>query len=230
MIEHRNAVSFIDWARRAFPPESFDGVLASTSVCFDLSVFEIFATLAAAGRIVLVRDVLALPELPDGLVRLVNSVPSAIHALLQTGRLPASVRTVNLAGEPLRQSLVDALYDAGVERVYDLYGPSEDTTYSTCALRTPRGRPSIGSPISNTQAFVLSAAGVVVQCPWTVRKEGNVSSGGPNHGQACVFRGIQGRSDTTRRRAGLPLFQGVWGGWNWGDSPASLGRAVAGGA
>ncbi|AJX76162.1 AMP-binding enzyme family protein [Burkholderia pseudomallei] len=140
MIEHRNAVSFIDWARRAFPPESFDGVLASTSVCFDLSVFEIFATLAAAGRIVLVRDVLALPELPDGLVRLVNSVPSAIHALLQTGRLPASVRTVNLAGEPLRQSLVDALYDAGVERVYDLYGPSEDTTYSTCALRTPRGR------------------------------------------------------------------------------------------
>ncbi|OND15239.1 AMP-binding protein [Burkholderia pseudomallei] len=105
------------------------------------------------------RDVLALPELPDGLVRLVNSVPSAIHALLQTGRLPASVRTVNLAGEPLRQSLVDALYDAGVERVYDLYGPSEDTTYSTCALRTPRGRPSIGSPISNTQAFVLSAAG-----------------------------------------------------------------------
>ncbi len=72
--------------------------------------------------------------------------------------------------------------------------------------------------------------GVVVQCPWTVRKEGNVSSGGPNHGQACVFRGIQGRSDTTRRRAGLPLFQGVWGGWNWGDSPASLGRAVAGGA
>ncbi|WP_179105475.1 hypothetical protein [Burkholderia pseudomallei] len=51
MIEHRNAVSFIDWARRAFPPESFDGVLASTSVCFDLSVFGTFAARAAAGRI-----------------------------------------------------------------------------------------------------------------------------------------------------------------------------------
>ncbi|KVG45651.1 non-ribosomal peptide synthetase [Burkholderia sp. MSMB0265] len=191
MIEHRNAVSFIDWARRAFPPESFDGVLASTSVCFDLSVFEIFATLAAAGRIVLVRDVLALPELPDGLVRLVNSVPSAIHALLQTGRLPASVRTVNLAGEPLRQSLVDALYDAGVERVYDLYGPSEDTTYSTCALRTPRGRPSIGSPISNTQAFVLSAAGQLQP----VGVPGELFLGG-----AGLARGYLGRPELTAER------------------------------
>ncbi|MBM5646398.1 hypothetical protein GSH06_14915, partial [Burkholderia pseudomallei] len=48
-------------------------------------------------------------------------------------------------------------------------------------------------------AEVPRCRSVVVQCPWTVRKEGNVSSGGPNHGQACVFRGIQGRSDTTRR-------------------------------
>ncbi|KGX04011.1 putative transposase [Burkholderia pseudomallei MSHR640] len=29
---------------------------------------------------------------------------------------------------------------------------------------------------------------------------------------------------------GYPVFQSVWGGWNWGDSPASLGHAVAGGA
>ncbi|WP_183158487.1 DUF262 domain-containing protein, partial [Burkholderia pseudomallei] len=34
-------------------------------------------------------------------------------------------------------------------------------------------------------AFVTEVDDVVVQCPWTVRKEGNVSSGGPNHGQAC---------------------------------------------
>ncbi|WP_156441151.1 AMP-binding protein, partial [Burkholderia sp. ABCPW 14] len=61
MIEHRNTVAFIHWALHAFPADAFDGVLASTSVCFDLSVFEIFATLAAAGRIVLVPDVLALP-------------------------------------------------------------------------------------------------------------------------------------------------------------------------
>ncbi|WP_239010664.1 hypothetical protein [Burkholderia pseudomallei] len=94
----------------------------------------------------------------------------------------------------------------------------------------PRHLASLLSSASRDLAASALVNTVVVQCPWTVRKEGNVSSGGPNHGQACVFRGIQGRSDTTRRRAGLPLFQGVWGGWNWGDSPASLGRAVAGGA
>ena len=47
----------------------------------------------------------------------------------------------------------------GIQRVYDLYGPSEDTTYSTGALRTGRGRRGhIGRAISNTQAYVLDAA------------------------------------------------------------------------
>ncbi|MBF0153454.1 MAG: AMP-binding protein, partial [Magnetococcales bacterium] len=39
----------------------------------------------------------------------------------------------------------------------NLYGPSEDTTYSTCA-RIPRdllGAPSIGRPLANTQAYIL---------------------------------------------------------------------------
>ena len=59
----------------------------------------------------------------------------------------AGVRTVCLGGEPLAAELVDALYARGVERVYDLYGPSEDTTFSTFALRR-RARPaSIGRPL-----------------------------------------------------------------------------------
>lgn len=37
-----------------------------------------------------------------------------------------------------------------------------------------------------------------------------MSSGGPIHGQACIFRGIQRGSGATRCRAGLLLFQGLW--------------------
>jgi len=48
--------------------------------------------------------------------------------------VPASVRTVNLAGEPLKRSLADAIHRSSVSlRLLDLYGPSEDTTYSTWA-------------------------------------------------------------------------------------------------
>ena len=65
-------------------------------------------------------------------MRLVNTVPSALAELVRGG-LPPGVRTVNLAGEPLSSALAEQIHAAGVERLYNLYGPSEDTTYSTFA-------------------------------------------------------------------------------------------------
>jgi non-ribosomal peptide synthetase component F len=138
-IQHRSAANLAGWAQRVFPAEDLAGVLAATSICFDLSVFEIFVPLAAGGTVILSENALALPELPAAAsVTLVNTVPSAIAQLLDA--LPASVRTVSLAGEPLRPQLVDEIYRRGVRRVFDLYGPSEDTTYSTFTLRARGGR------------------------------------------------------------------------------------------
>jgi len=46
------------------------------------------------------------------------------------------LQVVNLAGEPLSSALVDQLYGlAQIQKVYDLYGPTEDTVYSTYVLR-----------------------------------------------------------------------------------------------
>src|SRR6185295_18543774 len=120
-ISHGSAAARVAWGAAAYGPERLRGVLAATSICFDLSVFEIFVPLAAGGTVVLAADALELP--------LVNTVPSALAALLSSGGLPASVRTINLAGEPLRRELVSRAYgQPGVEEVWNLYGPSEDTT------------------------------------------------------------------------------------------------------
>jgi FkbH-like protein len=129
----------------------------STSICFDLSVFELFVTLSCGGKVILAADALQLPTLPAvSDVTLVNTVPSAMAELVRSGRLPPAVRTVNLAGEALPSSLVDRIYqNSSVWKVYDLYGPSEDTTYSTFALRTVGGIATIGRPIANTQAYLL---------------------------------------------------------------------------
>ncbi len=156
-IHHGSATALIRWAGTVFSPQDLAGVLASTSVCFDLSVFEIFAPLSSGGALVLAQDVLSLENLPQrDAVTLVNTVPSAIRELLELGGLPACVQVVNLAGEPLSQELSDELYASGsVDRVYDLYGPSEDTTYSTFSLRSPDGPATIGRPIPGTRAYLL---------------------------------------------------------------------------
>jgi amino acid adenylation domain-containing protein len=155
VVEHRNAVALLAWARNFFATTSLRGMLASTSVCFDLSIFEIFLPLVTGNSIILVDDLLALPRNPHAhRVTLINTVPSAMNALLQNG-LPENLQTVCLAGELLTRDLVDRVYTAGAREVIDLYGPTETTTYSTAALRRPQSAGTIGQPIANTRIFLV---------------------------------------------------------------------------
>src|SRR5207253_10109704 len=129
------------WALETFSSDELHRMLASTSISFDLSVFELFVPLSAGTTIVLVEDLFALPHLPStSRVTFVNSVPSLMSELLRLDDLPSSVRVVALAGEPLHQALVERIYRwPSVDKVFDLYGPTEATVYSTCALREVGG-------------------------------------------------------------------------------------------
>ncbi len=67
------------------------------------------------------------------------------------------MRTLNLGGEPLPSDLAQALYALPtVQKVGNLYGPTEDTTYSTYSV-VERGAPQVyvGRPVANTRALVL---------------------------------------------------------------------------
>jgi amino acid adenylation domain-containing protein/non-ribosomal peptide synthase protein (TIGR01720 family) len=157
-IRHSSAVALVRWAHRVFSLPELAQVLASTSICFDLSIFEMFVPLTCGGAVVMALNALELPRLPEaGQVTLVNTVPSAMAELVRSRAIPDSVRTVNLAGEALSLELVNGVYTTSrVERVFNLYGPTEDTTYSTSACQPRRAASvTIGGPIANTQAFVL---------------------------------------------------------------------------
>ncbi|WP_346535333.1 amino acid adenylation domain-containing protein [Micromonospora sp. DPT] len=162
-IEHRSASVLMHWVRQTFDDTELGGMLAATSVCFDLSIFEIFGPLCWGGRVLLVDDVLALaaPGADRLPVTLVNTVPSAMGELLTADALPASVRTVCLAGEPLTAALAARVWSRRqVRRLCNLYGPSEDTTYSTWAEVPPEsGDPPIGRPLPQTRAYVLDPDG-----------------------------------------------------------------------
>ncbi len=193
-IEHRSVVAFLHWAREVFAPDELAGVFAATSINFDLSVFELFAPLAWGGRVVLGEDALALSGSPlASAVTLLNTVPSAMAELLRLGAVPDAVRTVNLAGEPLRRSLAERVHALPqVERLWNLYGPSEDTTYSTCAVvaRGAAGEPAIGEPVAGTRAYVLDPA--LRPCPIGVPGELCLAGAG-------LARGYLNRPDLTAR-------------------------------
>ncbi len=158
-IQQRNACAFLAWSASVFDPDALAMTLASTSICFDLSVFEIFAPLACGASVCIVPNALALASGSFAhRVTLVNTVPSAMAALLRADALPASVRTINLAGEPLSPQLVQQVYQQPqVLQLFNLYGPTEDTTYSTWALvpSDEGAAVTIGRPIANSQVHIL---------------------------------------------------------------------------
>ena len=194
-IQHRSAVAMVRWALTMYTAQEYEGVLASTSICFDMSVFEIFATLAAGGKIVLAENALALPDLASkDEVVLVDTVPSAMSELLRLGRLPSTIRTVNLGGEALKGSLVEEIHQQlpGVERVINVYGPSEDTTFSTWSVVPRQGEhPLIGRPLTGTVTYVLDAG----MRPVPLGVHGALYLSGEG-----VTRGYLGRPDLTAER------------------------------
>ncbi len=192
-IEHRSAATFIHWANEAFTPQEVAGVLLSTSICFDLSVFEIFVTWSAGGKIIVAENALYLPTLPaKNEVTLINTVPSAMAELVRMDGVPDSVKVVNLAGEALPDALVEQIYaSTAVKKVYNLYGPTEDTTYSTYTLVRPGVAVTIGRPIANSQTYIVDSQ----LRPVPIGVPGELYLAGEG-----LARGYFGRDDLTAER------------------------------
>ncbi len=157
-VEHRAVVAMIQSMRQLLDDEDLAGVLAATSVCFDPSVMEILGTLSLGGTVVLAENVLALLELQSASrVRTVIMVPSAMQGLLAAGWRPEGIGCFVFGGEVLKRSLVEQLHALQPRpRVFNVYGPTEDTVYST-AIELPPGVESItiGKPVANSRSYIL---------------------------------------------------------------------------
>ncbi len=158
MINHSNAASLINWASTEFDSSSFNMVYAATSHCFDLSIFEMFYTLAIGKTIRLFNTSFDISSYirKDAKV-LLNTVPSVLRRLIDSGtEILNNVTNINLAGEVFPIDLAAQL-PLNTIAVRNLYGPSEDTTYSTSfRVKALNGTAiSIGKAISNTQAYIL---------------------------------------------------------------------------
>ncbi|POX37945.1 hypothetical protein C3486_25615 [Streptomyces sp. Ru73] len=196
MIEHRSVTHFARTIATAYEMGAGDRVLQFAPLTFDVSVFEVFATLLAGGELVVATDEERRdPALLEARMRAdavtVAELPPALLPLLDQARLP-DLRLVSVGGEAFPGRLV-AEWTQGERRFVNGYGPTEATvavTLMDCTGSYDRN-PPIGRPMPGHQAFVLDA----LLRPVPPGVPGELCVAGPG-----VARGYLGRPELTAER------------------------------
>ncbi|AJY76271.1 non-ribosomal peptide synthetase [Paenibacillus beijingensis] len=89
MIEHHSVINLISWVNRTFAVNDKDVLLFITSVCFDLSVYDIFGILSTGGKIVMSTkeessDLLLIKNMIlDYQITFWDSTPSTLNQIIQ---------------------------------------------------------------------------------------------------------------------------------------------------
>ncbi len=217
MVEHRNVSNFFTGmdARIGTSPGVW---LAVTSLSFDISVLELFWTLARGFKVVLAsegnRALVSAGHIASGDITVAEDDFSPAAQILRHGVThlqctPSMIRmflflnddmrfalgkvgTLLLGGEPLPGTLVAEIAKVTSARVENMYGPTETTVWSSTA-RASAGESivNIGTPIANTQFHVLDETGAEVP----VGGAGELYIGGDG-----VTRGYLHRPDLTAER------------------------------
>jgi amino acid adenylation domain-containing protein len=196
VVEHRQAVNFLQGMVEAWGIGPGSAVLGFAAFTFDVSVMDMFMPLLGGGRVVLADS--QVLHSPPRLAELMRSagvtfacLPPAVLNLL-TGEDFPRLRTLLSAGEELSGELVAAWLRPGLE-IYNGYGPTEASIGATF-MKLDAGTqmpPPIGRPKPNYRVYVLD--GYLNPVPAGVTGELHI-------GGAGVARGYLNRPELTRER------------------------------
>lgn len=204
-VEHAALSNLLADMRQRIALKAGEGVLALTTLSFDISALELFLPLICGARIHLItqdtqKDPVALIQyLNRRDIHLAQATPTTWKMVLDAGWQRDHDLTVVSGGEALSSELAAGLLN-NCSCLWNCYGPTETTIWST-AWRVPESTDdaiSIGTPISNTEVYVLDAQGQ----PLPTGVSGELYIGGTG-----LARGYLNRPElTTERFVELTVF------------------------
>ncbi|WP_408895223.1 amino acid adenylation domain-containing protein [Paenibacillus taichungensis] len=170
-VKHKPVINLMEWMNSRFNINEGDKLLFVTSLCFDLSVYDIFGTLAAGGCIRIaveheVRD-------PDQLMNIIfnegitvwDSAPAALQQLTSyfpEHPIPSHLRLVFLSGDWIPITLPTQLKTVFEQvQVISLGGATEATIWSNYypvnEVKPQWKSIPYGKPIQNARYYILDS-------------------------------------------------------------------------
>ncbi|MDH3990350.1 MAG: amino acid adenylation domain-containing protein, partial [Gammaproteobacteria bacterium] len=160
-VQHRAVVNFLTSMRETPGITATDRLLAVTTLSFDIAVLELFLPLTVGGALVIAnRDIVSdgarlLETLQSEAITVMQATPATWQLMIDSGWSASTPIKVLCGGEAMLPDLATELQKRS-DSVWNLYGPTETTIWSTCTkVDKTEGPVLIGAPIANTQVYVL---------------------------------------------------------------------------
>ena len=178
----------------------YKNMISVTTASFDIFIFESLICLQKGLKVIIANEnEQRMPNLLNNLIiknnaNAIQMTPSRMQFFIDNiNDIPAlsQLKYVVLAGEPLPLNLKNTLISLGIKKVYNGYGPSETTVFSTFTDVTNQSYINIGKPLHNTQMYLLDKDSNLV--PVGIAGELYISGDG-------VGKGYLNRDDLTKER------------------------------
>ncbi|AGL19084.1 non-ribosomal peptide synthetase [Actinoplanes sp. N902-109] len=201
VTRHRNVVELL-YGGYSMALRPTDTVLQIATAAFDVSTYEIWAPLAAGARLVMAPAGRYGPEdvarwVGEHAVTVLHVTASLLALLVEyEPRMFAGLRRVLTGSETVSPAHAARLVARFPElELVNCWGPTETTTFSVCGVFTrdtlPAGPVPLGTPLANTEVWVLDEAGE----PVPVGTPGELYVAGP-----CLARGYLASPALTAER------------------------------
>lgn len=143
-----------------------------TTVSFDIFFLESIMALYKGLTVILSNEEeqnnpkLMARLIQEKSVDMIQMTPSRMQLLLNYDKELScleKVKEIMIGGEPFPLSLLRKLQDKTTSEIYNMYGPTETTIWSTVSDLTRKERIDIGRPIKNTEIYIVDEGLSIVQ-------------------------------------------------------------------
>lgn len=160
MITHKSILAVLNYFKVELDLSKHDKIFNLTNLTFDIMVLEIFLPLVSGCQLIICPQYIV--NNPDELVAMINmEQPNVLQATPTQYSMIIDLLNENnnmnilIGGEAVTEKLMKRLFRV-TSNVYNVYGPSETTIWSTCKKMTANGVISIGKPIDGTDCVILN--------------------------------------------------------------------------
>jgi amino acid adenylation domain-containing protein len=165
VIEHRNIVNFIEAINRTISFSAGDRVLSLTTVSFDIFGLETLHPLTKGAMVIIgnreeqIDSRLFSRIMNREQVTVFQVTPSRLKYLLSDHKTTVSLgllKNLLIGGEELPVGLLEKVKGVKAGKIYNLYGPTETTIWSSIKEISRDEFVSIGRPVLNTRISIFN--------------------------------------------------------------------------